>query len=121
LQHCYFKFTTAHKTPVNDDLHSKKNTSQFSNIEIFISSFDSAQVVTQLMPSCDTINNKNAQEDMTNGVEVYTGLIFESIENAKKTNSTFAGYPVRQSSTRSMKDGEFLCFQPGSYTKDNIK
>ncbi len=99
-----------HKSPVNDDLHSKKKTNQFSNIEISIASFDSAQVVTQLMPSYDTINNKKSQEDLTNGVEVYTGLIFESIENAKKTISTFAGCPVSQSSTRNMKYVEFSCF-----------
>jgi hypothetical protein len=56
-------------TYIQADLHSGKNTSQVRNIEISISSFDSAQVVTQLMPSYDTIYTKNAQEDMTNAVK----------------------------------------------------
>jgi hypothetical protein len=62
------------------------------------------------MSSNDTIDNGNAQEYMADGVEVYVGLIFESIESANQTITTFSGCPVRQSSTRNMKYVEFSCF-----------
>jgi len=103
---------------LKDDSHKKMNKSNLNDIDDdSVSSFDSALVADQKMPSNDTTDKSNAQEYIADGGEISVGHMFESIECAKQTITVFAGCPVRQSSTRNMKYVEYSCFRSGSYTK----